>query len=201
MDNARDLLMPNIYELDGELIEQDGNVVECEECPCVEVDCGVTCCNSGSLTPTMEVDLGANPLTDEECDACDTVTGVFEINNTGTCVWSGEFDYECSAEGTVNCFPPNPAKTYNGFRLVINAELFQGANCLLRVTVSMLYLKDGVQVTSDDSCSGAGGAYWDSALNDIECDGSLMTLTKGFSDIGGTACVDNTPATITARFV
>ena len=166
-------------------------------CPCDEVNCETECCLDGALTSTVEIDLGANPLIDEDCDACDQVTGAFELSNTGDCVWTGEFDYECGATSQIDC---DVDKDYNGFRLTITATL-DDLNCRWSVDIAMTVLMDGTPVGLDDSCSRPGAAFYLGTSNDIHCDGTETTLNQISTDNWEGVCVDNMPATITIRVV
>ncbi len=182
------------------VIDGSGKVITCATCPCATVDCTTTCCLDGALTPTVEVNLGATPLTDEDCGACDTVAGAFELTNTDTCTWTGEFDYECGSTEVLDCSAPAPDEDYNGFRLIIVATL-STTNCRWSVSISGEFLMDGVIVGVSDQCPGFGDAQYIGTNNDIHCDGRTTNLSKSSSSLGGTACVDNMPATITIRVV
>lgn len=166
-------------------------------CCCDTVDCTTECCLDGTLTATVEVNLGANPLTDQDCSACDTVAGAFELDNTSECVWSGEFDYACGATSQIDC---TSDVDYNGFRLIITATLNRAA-CRWDVVVAMVALIDGVPASLDDSCDSPGQASYSSANNDIHCDGSTTNLSLNGSDNWSSICVDNMPATITIRVI
>ncbi len=179
------------------VIDGSGKVITCATCPCETVDCDTTCCLDGALTPTLEIDLGANPLTDEDCGGCDLVAGAFELDNTAECTWTGSFDYECGATSQIDC---TVDKDYNGFRLVITATLNRAA-CRWSVSIIMQVLMDGSVVNLDDSCASPGGASYDGSNNDIHCDGTETTLTLNSSSSWSTVCVDNMPATITIRVV
>ena len=166
-------------------------------CCCNTVNCDTECCLDGALTNTVEIDLGANPLTDEDCGACDTVAGAFQLVNTSECVWTGEFDYECGATHQLDCIVD---QDYNGFRLVMTATLNRAA-CRWSVNIAMFVLMDGSLVALDDSCSRPGSAGYTGSNNDIHCDGTETTLTQDFSDSWASVCVDNMPATITIRVI
>lgn len=191
-----------IWTNGGTLVVDGSNkVVTCATCPCSTFDCDTECCLDGALTATVEVDLGATPLTDEDCGACDTVSGTFQLDATAnTCQWSGEFDYECGSEEIIDCSFPTADVTYNGFRLEIVASLNRAA-CRWSVSISMRALMDGVVVGVSDACPGFGSSNYESANNDIHCDGTNTTCNQTSSNLGGTACVDNMPATITIRVI
>ena len=179
------------------VVDGSNKVITCATCPCTTVNCDTECCLDGALTATVEVDLGTGPLGNEDCDACDEVGGVYQLDNTGDCVWSGSFDYTCGATNQIDC---SVDKDYNGFRIAISAQL-NNALCRWQVGIAMTPLLDGVVVGLDDSCNKPGSADYIGTNGDIHCDCSEMILTQNSTSNWSTICVDNMPATITIRVI
>ncbi len=164
--------------------------------------CDTECCESGSVTNTVELDFGGSILTDNECNTCDEIGGVFELEGNGDCSWYAEFDYECGGEFTIDC-GSDPSRNYNGYRLIFLMTM-NATFCNIGISVSVVPLMDGIEVALSDSCEfGGGAAYFrngGAGTIKIPCDEPFsvdLTSSGGW----GNFCSDSFPATVLVTFV
>ena len=75
---------------------------------CVSERCLVECADCDDITD-LAVDLSNMALSDDACDACESITGVFTLPQIADCVWRYcDPDALCQANYCVNYSPPQP---------------------------------------------------------------------------------------------
>ena len=143
---------------------------ECETDPCTTV------CSKCSPAPSeVAVDLGVFGLTDDACDACDTISGIYVAENALACEWRFCQDDVCTAN---QCSNENPGTQDYAFQ--IRAFVAQsGSNRTWNVTVSLQGIGDCVFTVQ------FSGQRW-TYISDVWTNGDCWDL----ADVDGKVTLD-----------
>lgn len=176
------------------VVDGSGKPIDCGSCPCSEGTCELGCCNAGRWPDTIQCDLGALGWVDADCDACDTLGGVYELNYDAglsvpstSCVWSYDSGVICTYDADCGI----STRTFTA-QLIITATL--NSDCDWSVEVELF-----VQ-GADDSCSNPIKTATYELANSDEEDCDCMELTKtsdnSASGIFDDSCDGDFPDTI-----